>query len=58
MSEKLNMNVDCSECAFCSDNGSCSILNDVPIVCENYLDKDLKDSGVFLDNEEDILNGI
>lgn len=54
MSEKLNMSVECSECAFCSDDGmSCTILNDVPIVCENYLDKDLKDSGLL--DEKDII---
>lgn len=53
--ETLNQHIDCSSCAFCSDDGiSCKILYDVPIVCENYLDKDIKDSGLILDDEDEI----
>ena len=48
---KLNISVECSDCAFSDGNTGCKIFNDVPMVCENYLDKNIKDNGL-LDNEE------
>lgn len=52
MSEKINVTVDCKDCAFCTDDGlGCKILNDVPMVCENYLDKDLKNAGLPDDDD-------